>query len=68
MKATPEMLNKELGALSQTNNPRRDYMKKLTECDLCQTEKSDCEKDDGIWVCKACDVKYPKIEEEEDNF
>ena len=35
----------------------------MKHCDLCETDKEDAEKDDGIWVCKECDIKYPKIKE-----
>lgn len=29
-------------------------------CDLCEQEKP-AKKSDGIWVCKDCDNKFPKI-------
>jgi len=29
-------------------------------CDLCEKIKPDVEKDDGIWVCKDCELRYPK--------
>jgi ribosomal protein L37AE/L43A len=32
-------------------------------CDLCERKRDDVEKDDGIWVCKECNVKYPKEED-----
>ena len=37
-------------------------MKKI--CDLCDKEKEDAIKDDGIWVCFACNIKYPKPKKE----
>ena len=30
------------------------------ECELCGEIKPDIEKDDGIWVCRDCELKYPK--------
>jgi len=30
------------------------------ECELCLEMKSDVEKDDGIWVCRDCQLRYPK--------
>tara|TARA_R100001443_G_scaffold60223_1_gene70604 strand:- start:559 stop:705 length:147 start_codon:yes stop_codon:yes gene_type:complete len=37
-------------------------------CELCDTEVTVISKQDGqgagsIWVCKDCDVKYPRIDD-----
>lgn len=29
-------------------------------CDLCEKIRPDVEKDEGIWVCKDCEIRYPK--------
>lgn len=29
-------------------------------CDLCEKIRPDVEKDDGIWVCRDCELRYPK--------
>ena len=29
-------------------------------CDLCEKIRPDVEKDEGIWVCKDCVIRYPK--------
>ena len=29
-------------------------------CDLCEKIRQDVEKDDGIWVCRDCELRYPK--------
>ena len=34
-------------------------------CDLCETDRDDITKEDGIWSCTECDVTYPKEEEDE---
>ena len=28
--------------------------------DLCEKIRPDVEKDDGIWVCRDCELRYPK--------
>ena len=32
-------------------------------CELCDTEVTVISKHEGIWVCKECDEKYPRINE-----
>ena len=34
--------------------------KRLKICDLCETERDDITKQDGIWSCTDCDKQYPK--------
>ena len=29
-------------------------------CDLCEKIRPDVEKDDGIWVCRDCELRNPK--------
>jgi len=35
-------------------------------CDLCDDEVKEAFKDDGIWVCHKCNIKYPKKENNND--
>ena len=37
---------------------------KTHHCDLCETDRSDITKQDGIWSCTECDVNYPRKEEQ----
>lgn len=37
----------------------------MTHCDLCETDKENVKKNDGIWVCEECDKKYPIKEDDE---
>ena len=38
---------------------------KRHHCDLCETDRSDITKQDGIWSCTECDINYPREEEDE---
>ena len=40
-------------------------IKQVTHCDLCETDKENVKKNDGIWVCEECDKKYPIKEDDE---